>query len=146
MPKFYQTPTNPMQLATLNAEQLAIKDDFLLSPNDELNLSGLTQIASELGFLGTHYTVKSHRCVGVMNNPEVEYNKPFVEHGNLAFGGIFKAYAWLSVRRDRGLGSTRALCMLFEDVKIFPLLDDAPNEYDFLTPVLAVSRISTNNY
>ncbi len=136
------TPSNPVELASIRAEQ-STSDSLIVTRADEFLLCELDEAAKMLGFLNTPYFISAGRGMIIPKSfeatEEIEYSSSF----GLEFEGHFACYSKVHIGKLVGGTSVRAVCMTFDQAALFPFLDPIAEDELLHVPVLAVNSITS---
>jgi hypothetical protein len=140
----FNTPSNPVELASIRAEA-SVSQAFGMSSSDERLLAELDFGADQLGFHNQNYFVQTFSAFAVP--VAFEAGEPLRYHSfmGLALEGRFATFSKIHIGRIVGAGAVRAVCLTFTDVTLLPYFDTLPESDLLHVPVLAVSEISATS-
>ena len=136
------TPSNPVELASIRAEQ-STSDCFEMTQADEHLLRELDMAAEMLGFLDKQYFINSGRSMIIPKSFEATERVTYTNFFGLDFEGLFTCYSRVNIGRLVGGTSIRAVCMTFGQATLLPFFDPLPEDELLHVPVLAVNSITT---
>lgn len=138
-------PRDPVELASLRAEQLT-SQDFEIAVTQERLLAELEHGAETLGFLDRGYFIEANTAFIAPVSFPSDHPVTYVRFGEgLSFEGTFATYSQLHIGRIIGIGAVRAIFMAFSQALLFPDFDTLPETDLLYVPVLAVNSISASS-